>query len=77
MGGSDSHVVTYLVECCTESTGRLKASEAKHRVIALLDRSMTLLQTVVQILILAVQDFTTDDPAYRLLVSRMLVCSQA
>ena len=75
MGGADSHVVTQLVECGAETTGRLKALEAQHRVVALLDRSMTLLHTVVQILILAVQDLATDDPANCLRVGRILVSS--
>ena len=54
MGGPGSQIVAQLVECGAETTGRLKVPEAKHRVVALLYRSMTLLHTVVQILILAV-----------------------
>ena len=52
-------MVTQLVERCAETTRRLKVLEAKHRVVALLDRSMTLLHTVVQVLILPVQHLAT------------------
>jgi hypothetical protein len=66
-------MVAQLVECTAETTGRLKASETQHRVVALFDRSMTLLHTVVQVLILAMQHLATDDPANCLRVGRMFV----
>ena len=66
-------MVTQLVERCAETTRRLKVLEAKHRVVALLDWSMTLLPTVVQILVLAVQDLAPDDPANCLRLGRMFV----
>ena len=77
MGGPDSQTVTQLVECGAETTGRLKVPEAKHRVVALLDRTMTLLHAVVQVLILAVQDLATDDPANCLRAGRRPVSGQA
>ena len=65
-------MVAQLVECTAETTGRLKASETQHRVVALFDRSMTLLHTVVQVLILAMQQLANDDPANCLTVGRMV-----
>ena len=70
---SDPQMVAQLVECTAETIGRLKASETRHRVVALFDRSMTLLHTVVQVLILAMQHLATDDPANCLRVGRMFV----
>ena len=72
---SNSQIVTQFVESIAETTRRLKVLEAMHRVAALLDWSMTLLHKVVQILVLAMQNLTTDDPANCLRVGRVLVCS--
>jgi hypothetical protein len=70
----NSQIIPQLVECSAKPTGRLELGEAEHRVVTLLDSSMILLHSVVQILILAVQDFATNDPANCLCVSGMFVC---
>ncbi len=60
--GSDLQVISQLVESCAETTRRLKRLESHHRVVALLDRPMILLDLVVQILVVSMQDLASDYP---------------
>ena len=69
----DSQVVSQLVERCAETAGRFKLGESEHRVVALLDRSAILLDTIIQILVVAMNNFSTDDPANCLRVGRMFI----
>ena len=70
----DSQVISQLIESVTETTGGLKLFEPEHSVVTLFDSSMILLNAIVQILVVSMQDLTTNDPANCLRVSRMFIC---
>jgi site-specific recombinase XerC len=61
----------------TNSDDVLRLRNTALVVVALLEWAMALFYPVIQILILAVQDLTTNDPANRLRVGRVLVCGHA
>jgi len=73
----NSQIIPQLVERSAKPTGRLELGEADHRVVTLLDSSMILLHSVVQILILTMKNFSTNDPTNRLRVCRVLVCGHS
>ena len=66
-------IVSQLVECGAKTTGRLELFEPKHRVIPLLDSSMILLHSIVRILIVSMQDFTSDDPTNSFRIGRVFI----
>lgn len=63
--GPVSEVIPLFVICSTKPTGRIYIPKPSHRVISLLDPSMVLLQTVVQVAICSVDNLTAQYPAYR------------
>lgn len=54
VGGPNSQIVSQLVECGAKTTGGLELGEAEHWIVTLLDSSMILLHSVVQILVVSV-----------------------
>ncbi len=62
--GLDSQIVSQLVESRAETTGGFELFEPKHWIVTLLDSSMILLHSIVQILIVAMQNLTTNDPTW-------------
>ena len=73
---SGPQIVAQLIERGAEPTGGLERRESKHRIVALLDRSVMLLHPVVQVLVVAMLNLAPHDPANGLRVGRMLVCRQ-
>ena len=74
VGGTDSQVISQLIESGTETTGGLKLFEPEHWVVTLFDSSMILLNAIVQILVVSMENFPTGDPTNCLRVSGMFVC---
>ena len=51
--GLDSQIISKLVESITETACRFELFEPEHRIVTLLDSSMILFNTIVQILIVS------------------------
>jgi len=71
--GLDSQVISQFVESITETACGFELFEPKHWIVTLLDSSMILLDSVVQILIVSMRNFSTDDPTNCLRVGRMFI----
>jgi len=75
--GPDAEVLTELIEGGAKLRGRGEASESPHRGVALLDGPVILFNPVVQILVAAMADLASDDPADRLAIGRMGISRDA